>query len=145
MGVRRGQEYIDGLRDDRELYVNGELVRDVTTYPAFQGVIREMAQLYDRQHQEAYKDILTYPSPTSNEPVSTSFVLAESWADIEKRRFGETARCELTCGMMGRLPDYMNAFVADMAAITAWLGRNEPRFGDNAGRIMSCGAKRTCV
>ena len=113
MGARRGQEYVDGLRDDRELYVNGELVRDVTTYPAFQGVIREMARLYDCQHREPYTDILTYPSPTSNEPVSTSFVLAESWADIEKRRFGETTRCELTCGMMGRLPDYMNAFVAD--------------------------------
>ena len=146
MGARRGQEYIDGLRDDRELYVNGELVRDVTTHPAFQGVIREMARLYDCQHQEPYKDILTYPSPTSNEPVSTSFVLAESWADIEKRRSGETTRCELTCGMMGRLPDYMNAFVADMAAITAWLGRNEPRFGDNAWAYYElCREKDLCL
>ena len=67
MGARTGQEYIDGLRDDRELYVNGERVRDVTRYPAFQGVIREMAKLYDRQHEEAYKALLTYPSPTSNE------------------------------------------------------------------------------
>lgn len=146
MGARTGQEYIDGLRDDRELYVNGELVRDVTTYPAFQGVIREMARLYDCQHQEPYTDILTYPSPTSHEPVSTSFVLAESWADIEKRRFGETTRCELTCGMMGRLPDYMNAFVADMAAITAWLGRNEPRFGDNAWTYYElCREKDLCL
>ena len=146
MGARTGQEYIDGLRDDRELYVNGELVRDVTRYPAFQGVIREMAKLYDRQHQEAYKDILTYPSPTSNEPVSTSFVLAESWQDIEKRRFGETARCELTCGMMGRLPDYMNAFVSDMAAITAWLGRHEPRFGENAWAYYElCREKDLCL
>ncbi len=40
--------------------------------------------------------------------------------------------------MMGRLPDYMNAFVADMAAITAWLGRNEPRFGDNAWTYYEC-------
>ena len=94
MGARTGQEYIDGLRDDRELYVNGELIRDVTKYPPFQGIIREMAKLYDRQHEVTYKEILTYPSPISGEPFSTSFVLAESWQDIEKRRDGETARCE---------------------------------------------------
>ena len=146
MGARTGQEYIDGLRDGRELYVNGELVRDVTQYPPFQGVIREMAKLYDRQHEETYQDILTYPSPTSGEPVSTSFVLAETWQDIEKRRYAETARCELTCGMMGRLPDYMNAFVADMAAIQSWLGRKESQFGKNAWVYYElCREKDLCL
>ena len=43
MGVRTGKEYIEGLRDGRQLYVNGELIQDVTQYPPFQGVIREMA------------------------------------------------------------------------------------------------------
>ena len=32
---------------------------------------------------------------------------------------------------MGRLPDYMNAYVADLAAIRDLLGRNERAFGDN--------------
>ena len=39
MGARTGQEYIEGLRDGRSIYVNGELVRDVTQHPPFQGVI----------------------------------------------------------------------------------------------------------
>ena len=33
MGARTGEAYIEGLRDDRRIYVNGELVRDVTQYP----------------------------------------------------------------------------------------------------------------
>jgi aromatic ring hydroxylase len=33
MGARTGQQYIEGLRDGRSVYVNGELVRDVTSYP----------------------------------------------------------------------------------------------------------------
>ena len=44
---------------------------------------------------------------------------------------GERARAELTNGMMGRLPDYMNAYVADLAAIRDLLGRNQRAFGDN--------------
>ena len=60
MGARTGQEYIEGLRDGRSVYVNGELVRDVTQHPPFQGVIQTLAGLYDRQHDPAYKDLLTF-------------------------------------------------------------------------------------
>ena len=56
MGVRTGQAYIEGLRDGRHIYVDGELIRDVTAYPPYQGVIRELASLYDRQHDPAYTD-----------------------------------------------------------------------------------------
>ena len=47
MGARTGQAYIEGLRDGRHIYVNGELVPDVTQYPPFQGVIRTLpARIY---------------------------------------------------------------------------------------------------
>src|SRR5713226_1444962 len=101
MGARTGRAYIDGLRDGRHIYVNGELVRDVTQYPPFQGVIRTLADLYDRQHDSRYQPLLTAPSPTSGQPVSTSFVLARTWEEMEQRLRGERARCELTYGLMG--------------------------------------------
>jgi hypothetical protein len=31
----------------------------------------------------------------------------------------------MTNGMMGRLPDYMNAYAADLAAVRGLLGRHE--------------------
>ena len=69
MGARTGQEYVEGLRDGRSVYVNGELVRDVTSYPPFRGVIRTLADMYDRQHHPAYKDLLTYPSPSQKSTI----------------------------------------------------------------------------
>ena len=136
MGVRTGKQYVEGLRDDRRIYINGEIVRDVTKYPPLQGVIRELAALYDRQHEQSFKEALTYRSsdpaePGSGEPVSTSFLIPTSLEDVERRVRGERARAELTNGMMGRLPDYMNAYVADLAAIRDLLGRHERAFGDN--------------
>lgn len=146
MGARTGQEYIEGLRDGRSLYVNGELVRDVTRYRPFQGVIRTLADLYDRQHDPAYKDLLTYPSPTSGAPVSTSFILAKTWDEMEQRVHGERVRCELTYGLMGRLPDFMNAFVTDAAAVRGLLGRREPRFGENAWKYYElCRERDLCL
>ncbi len=146
MGARTGQEYIEGLRDDRSVYVNGELVRDVTQYPPFRRVIRTLADLYDRQHDPAYRDLLTYPSPVSGAPVSTSFILAKTWDDMERRVRGERTRCELTYGLMGRLPDFMNAFVTDAAAIRELLGRRERRFGENAWRYYElCRERDLCL
>jgi 4-hydroxyphenylacetate 3-monooxygenase oxygenase component len=146
MGVRTGQEYIEGLRDGRHVYANGELIRDVTKYPPFQGVIRTLAGLYDRQHDPTCRDALTWPSPASGSPVSTSFILAKTWNEMEQRVRGERLRCELTYGLMGRLPDFMNGFVTDAAAIRGLLGRREPRFGENAWKYYElCRERDLCL
>lgn len=146
MGARTGRAYIEGLRDDRRVYVNGERIRDVTTYPPFQGAIQELARLYDAQHDPAYRDILTYPSPTSGERVSTTFLLARTWEEIEQRLRCDRLRCELTYGMMGRLPDFMNAFITGMAFIRGLLGRRDPRFGENAWNYYElCRERDLCL
>jgi aromatic ring hydroxylase len=132
MGIKSGKQYIEGLRDDRHIYVNGELIRDVTKYPPFQRAMHELARIYDRQSEAAYRDALTYPSPTTSQPVSSSFLIPSTFEEVQWRMRGERTRAELTNGMMGRLPDYTNAEVADLAAIRGLLGRNDSRFGDNA-------------
>jgi len=38
-----GAEYLESLRDGREVYVYGERVKDVTTHPAFRNAARSIA------------------------------------------------------------------------------------------------------
>ena len=40
-----GKEYLESLRDGREVYIYGERVEDVTTHPAFRNAARSIAQL----------------------------------------------------------------------------------------------------
>ena len=108
MGIRTGAQYRESLRDGRSIYVNGERVRDVTTYPPFQGVVETIASLYDLQHQPAQQPPLTYPSPKDDQPVGLSFLMADSVEDVERRVRAEEFRAEMTCGLMGRMPDFMN-------------------------------------
>jgi 4-hydroxyphenylacetate 3-monooxygenase oxygenase component len=131
MGIRTGQEYRESLRDGRTIYVNGERIKDVTAYPPFQGVIETIAGLYDLQHQPAHQSLLTYPSPANGKPVSLSFLLAETVEDVDRRVRAEEFRAEATFGLMGRLPDFMNALVTDAAAAHEFIGEREPRFGEN--------------
>ena len=39
-----GKEYIESLRDEREVYIYGERVADVTTHPAFRNSVRSIAE-----------------------------------------------------------------------------------------------------
>lgn len=142
MGIKTGKQYVEALRDGRELYVNGECVRDVTAYPAYRGVIAELAAHYDRHHDAALAPVLTVPSPADGAPVSNSFLRVETWADMETRLRGERARAEFTYGLMGRLPDFMNAFMADIATIAPALGQ----YADNAQRLFAlCRDQDLCL
>ena len=42
-----GAEYIESLRDGREVFIYGERVKDVTTHPAFRNTARMVARLFD--------------------------------------------------------------------------------------------------
>ena len=90
MGIRTGQQYIEGLKDGRSLYIAGELVRDVTTYPPLQGIIRTLAQHYDAFHDPELKSKYTFKSPKDGQPVSNSFLIATTPELMAQRVEGET-------------------------------------------------------
>jgi 4-hydroxyphenylacetate 3-monooxygenase len=51
--IRTGQQYLDSIRDDREVYINGERVKDVTKHPMLKPLIDIRARIYDMQHEAA--------------------------------------------------------------------------------------------
>ncbi len=50
MTVRTGKQFLEGLHDDREIWLEGERVEDVTTHPKFARMAQTLADVYDRQH-----------------------------------------------------------------------------------------------
>jgi 4-hydroxyphenylacetate 3-monooxygenase len=61
-----GQEYLESIRDGREIYCYGERVADVTTHPAFRNATRMIARLYDALHDDEHAQVLTTPTDTGN-------------------------------------------------------------------------------
>jgi len=57
--IRTGAEYRDSLRDSREIHINGERVKDVTTHPAFKPLVDIRARIYDMQHDPATAPVMT--------------------------------------------------------------------------------------
>jgi 4-hydroxyphenylacetate 3-monooxygenase len=112
-----GDEYLDSIRDGREIWIYGERVKDVTTHPAFRNTARMIARLYDALHDPARKDILTAPTDTGSGGVTHKFYLPSKNAEEmvgARDAIAEWAR--ITYGWIGRSPDYKAAFLATLGA-----------------------------
>lgn len=112
-----GDEYIESLRDDREIWLHGERVADVTTHPAFRNPIRMTARLYDSLHSGPDVETVTTPTDTGNGGVTMPFFKAPtSAADLVKERDAIAAWARKTYGWMGRSPDYKASFLGTLHA-----------------------------
>ena len=135
MGARTGSEYLQGLREqERDVWLDGERVKDVTTHPGLRNGARAIASLYDLQHDSALRDAMTYVSPTSGERVGLSFIVPRSRQELEDRRTMMLHWARITCGMMGRSPDFMNVTFAAWGGAADYFGQGRPEFGANIRR-----------
>ena len=135
MAARSGAEYVESLREaPPRVYLGGRRVADVTAEPIFQEPIRAIAEQYDMQLDPAYRDVMTYPSPTTGQPVSTSFLVPYTREDLVKKRKHFKLRADHNFGFMGRGPDFMNQFVTGWHLMADRFARAGARFGENATR-----------
>ena len=113
MSPRTGNEYTAGLRDDREVWVDGRRVPDVTDYEPFSGAVRSVAGLYDLQH--AHADDCLVEHPDGGESINASHLIPRSRADLEKRHAAMAHAARYSVGLLGRSPDYLNVTFAGHA------------------------------
>jgi len=137
MPARTGKQYINGLREqEREVWLGGERVRDVTKHKGLAGGVRAIAGLYDMQHDAELHPVMTYPSPSSGEPVGRSFDTPTTQEGLETRSKMMLNWARSTCGMMGRSPDFMNVTFAAWGAAADFFGEKRPEFADNMRRYV---------
>src|SRR6201986_1947056 len=116
-GPFTGQEYLESIRDRREIYVYGERVEDVTTHPAFRHTARSIARMYDALHDDARRSIITTQTDTGSGGVTHKFfrfprTVEDCVGDLE----AIAAWARIGYGWLGRSPDYKAAFLATLGA-----------------------------
>jgi 4-hydroxyphenylacetate 3-monooxygenase len=112
-----GAEYLESLRDGREVYIYGERVKDVTTHPAFRNTARMTARLFDALHDPKHKATLTQPTDTGNGSFTHAYFKApKTREDLIAGRDAIAEWAKITYGWMGRAPDYKASFLATLGA-----------------------------
>ncbi len=126
-----GDEYVDSLRDDREIYIYGDRVKDVTTHPAFRNPVRMTARLYDALHDPESRGVLTTATDSGGDGYTHRFFTTPRSADdLVADQHAIAAWARMGYGWMGRSPDYKAAFIGTLGANADFY---EP-YADNARR-----------
>src|SRR5437867_12532474 len=61
-----GSDYLERLRDGREIWLYGERVQDVTAHLGFRNTARMIARFYDALHDPKFKYVLTNETDTGS-------------------------------------------------------------------------------
>jgi 4-hydroxyphenylacetate 3-monooxygenase len=111
-----GKEYMESLKDGREIWIYGERVKDVTTHPAFRNTVRMLARLYDALHDERKSVLCTETDTGSGGYTQKFFKATRNAEDLVGARDAIAEWARVTYGWMGRSPDYKAAFLATLGA-----------------------------
>jgi len=128
--VKTGADHLAALRDDREVYIDGERVADVTTHPAFRNATRVAAAFYDHQAAPENVERLTFSAPSSGgyRRINRCWQLPRSHAELVERRHAMSEWAELSCGYFGRAPDHVaSSLVGQMIGIDVFRRHGEAR------------------
>ena len=130
--LRTGEEYVRSIKaDGRQVFVNGELVKDVTIHPAFKGAVQSVAKLFDMAADPANRERMTFASPLTGDPVLRCYQIPKTADDLATKRSFYEAWAESTCGLMGRTPDHVAGFFTGYAAKPSVFAKYGQQWADN--------------
>ena len=127
--IRTGNEYKASLDDGREVWMNGEKVKDVCTHPQLKPVIDVRARIYDMQHDPSTKDQTTYQE--NGEDFAIGLRLPYEPKDWEDKRKAVDLVMHDIGGIVTRVGDET---IGEMWSL--WDGKEilneiDPRFAEN--------------
>src|SRR3984885_5955926 len=101
--IRTGAQYLDSIRDSREVYIDGERVRDIAQHPMLKPLIDIRARIYDMQHEAETRALLTYQDERQRHAIANKLPRTQQdWWD--KRRATDTV-LEAIGGIVTRVGD----------------------------------------
>jgi 4-hydroxyphenylacetate 3-monooxygenase len=125
---KTGAEHIKSLKDGRTVYIDGQLVADVTEHPAFRNSVRSTAMLYDFQARPENAELMTFKPDGSNRRINRAWQMPRNHAEMVQRRKALEAWARLSCGFMGRSPDHLaSALVGQRIGLEIFRKHGEDR------------------
>jgi 4-hydroxyphenylacetate 3-monooxygenase len=130
--IRTGQQYLDSIRDSREVYINGERVKDLAAHPMFKPLIDIRARIYDMQHEAATRPVLSFEEHGDWHAVANKLPRSQEdwWA---KRRATDTV-LDAIGGVVTRVGDETVGEMWSLFDGQEVLNEVDPQFSANIRR-----------
>jgi len=111
--VKDGVEHVRSVQDGRSVYLNGQVIHDVTTHPAYRNAVASAGALYTHQAKPENIERMTFDLGDGRR-VNRCWQLPQSYEELVERRKALVEWAELSCGFLGRSPDHVASSMSGM-------------------------------
>ncbi|RXZ82955.1 4-hydroxyphenylacetate 3-hydroxylase [Paenibacillaceae bacterium] len=133
MATTRGQRFINSLRDGRNVWLDGQRIKDITIHPAFKGTLDTISRLFDSLDDPNIRSTVGFQ--TSNGFYAhNAFLVPSDKEDLLRRREAFSCWAEETHGVMSRLSEYARSLVTGWYADRDTFTCYDPQFADKITR-----------
>lgn len=127
--IRTGAQYLESIRDGREVYVNGERVKDVPSHPMFKPLVDIRARVYDMQWDARTRDVMTFTQDGEVNGIGNKLpITQQDWWD--KRRATDCVLQDAG-GVVTRVGDEAVGEMWSLFDGQDVLNEVDPRFSEN--------------
>jgi 4-hydroxyphenylacetate 3-monooxygenase len=127
--IRTGAQYRDAIRDGREVYINGERVKDVTTHRMLKPLVDVRARIFDMAHDKATRDVMTVEE--DGERFSVALKPPKTQDDWHAKRRAVDCVIRDIGGVVTRVGDETIGEMWSLSDGKAILNEIDPRFSAN--------------
>ncbi len=132
--IRTGQQYRDSIRDGREVWINGERVKDVSTHPSFKPIVDVRARIYDMAHEKATQARMSYLDEKTGERNAIGLKLPYTQQDWHDKRTAVDTVLDDIGGIATRVGDETIGEMWSLYDGKDVLNEVDPRFAQNIER-----------
>ena len=129
--IRTGQDYRSSLKDGRQVWINGERVKDVAAHPAFKPIVDIRARIYDMAHEKATAAAMTYADEATGELNCIGYKLPRSQDDWQAKRRAVDLVMKDIGGVVVRVGDETIGEMWSLYDGQDVLREVDPRFAEN--------------
>lgn len=127
--IRTGAQYLESIRDGREVYINGERVKDVPSHPMFKPLVDIRARIYDMQWDAKTRDVMTFTQDGEVNGIGNKLpITQQDWWD--KRRATDCVLQDVS-GVVTRVGDEAVGEMWSLFDGQDVLNEVDPRFSEN--------------
>jgi len=109
--IKTGAQHIASLKDNRSIYIDGDVVADATTSPYYRNAIASVGKMFDFAHEN--RALMTFQTE-HGDAANRIWQLPHSYEDLKTRRRALEAWTELHGGFLGRAPDHVASCISGM-------------------------------
>lgn len=111
--LKTGAQHTASLKDNRQIFIDGQVAGDVTQHRAFRRTVQSVARIYDFQSRPENQELMTFDTGNGDR-ANRIWQLPRSYEELVERRNALVAWTELHGGFLGRAPDHVASCISGM-------------------------------